>query len=150
MVNTIKYEYKSNEKLLIVNKMHCDNNNKQKKYTYPWQKYCKDVVKITLVDGITHIPQYAFANFYKVTSVDLPNSVTSIEDKAFTNCYHLLDITIPENCTVAPNAFQNCFTLEAVNNLQELFGSINIFLNGLKPFCWTYFMKMPNMRRLKP
>ena len=98
MENTFSYEYKNNEKLLIINEIH-DNVDKQGKSTYPWQKYCKDVIKITLADNITHIPQYAFAYFYNVTSVDLPNSITSIEDKAFSNCYHLLEITIPDNCT---------------------------------------------------
>ena len=123
MVNTIIYEYKSNKKLLIINKIQCIN--KQKKYEYPWQKYSKDVIKITLADNITHIPQNAFANFSNLTSVDLPNSVTSIEDKAFANCYHLLEITIPDNCNVAPNAFQNCFLLELVNYLKGIFGFIN-------------------------
>ena len=30
------------------------------------------------------------------------------------------------NCTIAPNAFQNCFTLDVIKVLNKLFGSINV------------------------
>ena len=71
--------------------------------SYPWNKYKSEVKKIIIDDTITHIPE-----------------------KAFTNCYHLLEINVPTQCIVAQNAFKNCFSLDIVKAINEIFGRISI------------------------
>ena len=73
------------------------------KCSYPWNKYRREVKKIIIDDKITHIPEMAF-----------------------TNCYHLLEINVPTQCIVAQNAFPNCFSLDIVKAINEIFGQISI------------------------
>ena len=47
---------------------------------------------VTIPDGVTSIPSYAFAYQTDITSVTIPDSVTSIGSSAFYNCSGLTDI----------------------------------------------------------
>ena len=110
------------EKIITKN----ENNDEKVKCSYPWDKCKGKVRKIIINEKITQIPKRAFTNCPKLTTVELPETIASIEDDAFTNCYHLIDINIPMNCTIAPNAFKNCFTLDVIKVLNKLFCSINV------------------------
>ena len=44
---------------------------------------------ITIPDGVTAIPSYAFCNCSGLTSITIPDSVTSIGDEAFSGCRNL-------------------------------------------------------------
>ena len=103
-----------------------NENDDDDKCSYPWDKCKGNVKKIIINEKITQIPKRAFTNCPNLTIVELPETIASIEDEAFTNCYHLIDINIPMNCTIASNAFKNCFTLDVLKALNKLFCSINV------------------------
>ena len=46
---------------------------------------CEDL-KLTIADGATTLPQYAFSDCTGLTSINLPNTLKSIGDWAFENC----------------------------------------------------------------
>ena len=120
------YLYDENESILTINENVDECNNENDKCSYPWDKCKGNVKKIIINEKITQIPKRAFTNCPNLTSVELPETIASIEDEAFTNCYYLIDINIPINCTIAPNAFKNCFTLDVLKVLNKLFCSINV------------------------
>ena len=120
------YSYDETESILTINENVGECYDKNDKCSYPWEKCKRKVRKIIINEKITQIPKRAFTNCPNLTTVELPETITSIEDEAFTNCYHLIDINIPMNCTIAPNAFKNCFTLDVLNALNKLFDSINV------------------------
>ena len=93
------YTYDKEEKILKIHEISDGNE----KCSYPWNKYKSEVKKIIIDDTITHIPE-----------------------KSFTNCYNLLEINVPTQCTVAQNAFTNCFSLDIVKAINEIFGQISI------------------------
>ena len=53
------------------------------------------VTSVTIPDGVTSIPDYAFYGCSGLTSVTIPDSVTSIGFSAFSGCSSLTSITIP-------------------------------------------------------
>ena len=120
------YLYDETESILTINENVDECNNENNKCSYPWDKYKGKVRKIIINEKITQIPKRAFTNCPILTTVELPETIASIEDEAFTNCYHLININIPMNCTIAPNAFKNCFTLDVLKVLNKLFCSINV------------------------
>ena len=64
---------------------------------------------VTVSDGVTSIPSYAFAYQTGITSVTIPDSVTSIGAYAFYNCTGLTSITIPAGVTsIGSYAFYGC------------------------------------------
>ena len=73
------------------------------------------VTSITIPNGVTEIPSYAFSKCSSLTSVTIPESVTSIGDYAFYNCTGLTSITIPESVTsIGDYAFYNCTGLTSI------------------------------------
>ena len=120
------YLYDENESILTINENVCECYDQKDKCSYPWEEYKRKVKNIIISEKITQIPKRAFTNYPKLTTVELPEAIASIEDETFTNCYHLIDINIPMNCTIAPNAFKNCFTLDVLKVLNKLFCSINV------------------------
>ena len=125
-IDTAKYVYDETENILTINENVDECNNENDKCSYPWDEYKGKVKKIIVSEKITQIPKSAFINCPKLTTVELPETIAFIEEEAFSNCYHLIDINIPMNCTIAPNAFKNCFTLDVLKVLNKLFGSINV------------------------
>ena len=70
---------------------------------------------ITIPDGVTAIPSYAFSKCNNLTSMTIPNSVTSIGDYAFYGCTSLASITIPDSVTsIGGGAFEGCTRLTSI------------------------------------
>ena len=70
---------------------------------------------ITIPDGVTAIPSYAFSKCSSLTSMTIPNSVTSIGDGAFYGCTSLASITIPDSVTsIGGGAFEGCTRLTSI------------------------------------
>ena len=70
---------------------------------------------ITIPNGVTAIPSYAFSGCTGLTSVTIPDSVTSIGESAFSGCTGLTSVTIPNSVTsIGEKAFYNCTGLTSV------------------------------------
>ena len=70
---------------------------------------------ITISDGVTMIPEYAFSYCPSLTSIAIPNSVTSIGYDAFYRCTGLTSITIPDGVTsIGDDAFYGCTSLTSI------------------------------------
>ena len=70
---------------------------------------------ITILDGVTTIPSYAFYDCSGLTSVTIPDSVTSIGDYAFYGCSSLTSITIGNSVTsIGDSAFFGCSGLTSI------------------------------------
>jgi hypothetical protein len=84
----------------------------------------------TIPSSVTSIGNYAFYDFYSLTSVIIPNSVTSIGNFAFYYCDSLTSVDIPNSVTSIGNyAFAYCSSLTIVTNLNSTPQSIssNVF-----------------------
>jgi hypothetical protein len=75
----------------------------------------KNIISITIPDGITTIRELAFTYCSNLSSITIPNSVISIEDAAFDICTSLASIIIPNSITSIGNcAFEGCTSLTNV------------------------------------
>ena len=104
--------------------------------------YCHELVSVKLGDQITELPQYAFADCKKLTTINL-DKITKVGDYAFSECrametlslpaathignaafvYNtaLTTVTLNENgCVIDDNAFAECKALTAVENLNKV------------------------------
>ena len=74
----------------------------------------KDIIEITIPNGVTSIGDYAFYGCSSLTSITIPNSVTSIGNGAFLAC-SLTSVTIPNSVTsIGNSAFRGCSALDSV------------------------------------
>ena len=74
----------------------------------------KDIIEITIPNGVTSIGDYAFYGCSSLTSITIPNSVTSIGNGAFLAC-SLTSVTIPNSVTsIGKLAFYGCSALDSV------------------------------------
>ena len=68
----------------------------------------KHTTSITIPNGVTAIPSYAFSGCTEFTNVTIGNSVTRINENAFKGCTGLASITIPDSVTfIRDSAFDN-------------------------------------------
>lgn len=76
---------------------------------------CDKLTSITIPDCVTMIGNNAFYNCSNLLSVNLGNGITIIGDDAFQNCSNLTSITLPDSVsTIGYYAFNNCDKLEIV------------------------------------
>ncbi len=76
---------------------------------------CDNLTNVVIEDGVSIIPQYAFASCHALKSVSLPNTLTKIGDGAFNNSNYLSSIVIPPNVTTINKlAFNLCDGLAAI------------------------------------
>jgi len=85
---------------------------------------------ITLSDGATKVPQYAFYKCSQITEFNIPDTVKEIKSQAFSYCTGLTEFTIPSSLITMWGAFYECSNLKKVNvsSLDSLF---NIRFTGL-------------------
>ena len=71
---------------------------------------------ITIPNGVTVIPSYAFRGCSGLTSVTIPDRVTSIGSSAFSGCSGLTSVTIPDSVTsIGEYAFSGCSGLTSIS-----------------------------------
>lgn len=74
----------------------------------------KNLVSVTISEGISTIGFDAFADCINLSSVVIPNSIIRIESCAFSGCKSLASITIPESVIgIEYGAFRGCSGLES-------------------------------------
>ena len=73
------------------------------------------IKNLTLTNGVTVIPKYAFHKCSGLTSVSIPNTVTSIGYAAFYKCSGLTSFNIPNSVTsIGEYAFSDCSGLKTL------------------------------------
>ena len=73
------------------------------------------ITSITIPDGVTSIPDYAFRVCDSLTSITIPDSVISIGWGAFRDCSGLLSVTIPGSVgAIGDYAFYACSKLRNI------------------------------------
>ena len=76
---------------------------------------CTGLTSVTIPDSVTSIGSAAFADCTGLTSVIIGNSVTRIGDYVFYGCNGLTSVTIPDSVTsIGYQAFCNCSGLTSV------------------------------------
>ena len=76
---------------------------------------CNYLETIILPNSLTEIPDHAFSNCTSLKEIDIPDGVTAIRKSAFYNCDSLITVTIPKNVTVLYEyCFANCDKLDTV------------------------------------
>lgn len=87
----------------------------------------RDRCKVTILDGVGKVDDYAFSGWSEVlnlTSVMIPNSVTNIGACAFLDCSGLTEMIIPTSVvSIGESAFRDCWGLTNVvglGNVKEI------------------------------
>lgn len=76
---------------------------------------CSSLLKISLPQSITAIPEGAFMNCQALHEIAIPNSILTIGDNAFNGCGSIISINIPDKVTtIGQSAFYSCSSLEKV------------------------------------
>ena len=69
-------------------------------------KKCPDLAEVVFMDGCKKVPNEAFRNMTKLSTVTLPKGLETIESYAFNGCTALAAITLPEGLkTISQQAF---------------------------------------------
>ena len=76
----------------------------------------KDIISVSISDGITHIGNYSFTSCPGLTSVSLPSGLKSIGAHAFALNNQLDSVTIPDGVeTIGADAFSTCRSLTSIS-----------------------------------
>ena len=79
-------------------------------------KSCRDLISVTIPEGVITIGNGAFYNCSGLTNITIPSSVTNIGDSAFHNCDSLITMKIPNGVTsIGESAFYSCESLKNIN-----------------------------------
>ena len=89
----------------------------------PWNDYRNYIKNVSLPNGLTNIPDFAFSSC-PITNITIPENVIGIGSYAFCGCVGLTSIAIPENVQyIGSDAFNSCSSLKTVtlpSNLTDL------------------------------
>lgn len=78
-------------------------------------RYCKNLEKVILRDGVKEIGSSVFAGLPRLNSVTIPASVTIIDSFAFQKCPELTEVSLQEGLTaIKDSAFLECGKLKGV------------------------------------
>lgn len=81
----------------------------------PWYAYRKDILKVTIAEGITSIGINAFESCVNLSEISISSTVTEIEENAFDFCESLETIVIPDSVTqIGQSAFLGCCGLKSI------------------------------------
>ena len=76
---------------------------------------CKDIVTVTLPEGLTSLRGAVFLNCKNITTVTVPTSLTDVDVAPFNGCDALTTIHWGNGIeTIPPNIFEGCFGLKNV------------------------------------
>ncbi|MBQ8296327.1 MAG: leucine-rich repeat protein [Ruminococcus sp.] len=111
---------------------------------------------------VTHIYDYAFEDFTKLTTVVMPDTVIDIGICSFSDCYSLTNITFSKNLQhLSVYAFENCVSLKKVNlpdTVESIYSGSFWGCTGMTEFhiptscdfigSETMFIGCPNLRKI--
>ena len=81
----------------------------------PWNRYRKDIVSLTVMDGVTSLGDYAFYSCYRLNAVSIAPSIAKIGTHAFDSCTKLTDVILPEGVTtISYSSFSGCTGLQSI------------------------------------
>ena len=107
----------SNKKMYINNELVTSitiSNGVTEIPSYAFSK-CSSLTSVTIHDSVTSIGNYSFRDCSGLTSVTIGNSVTSIGVSAFFGCTGLTSVVIPDSVTsIGKEAFRDCSGLTSV------------------------------------
>ncbi len=76
---------------------------------------CKDLVDVSLPEGLVEIGDCAFDHCTSLENIIIPSSVKKIGSDVFVRCYSLKSITIPDEVTaIRERTFCDCTSLESI------------------------------------
>ncbi len=97
--------------------------------------YYIDRIGVFQVNSANMIPDYAFYQLFKLTSVAIPNSVINIGNNAFSRCSGLTSVSIPNGVlSIGNNAFASCTGLTSVfipNSVTSIGNNTFSYCSGL-------------------
>ncbi len=77
---------------------------------------CKNLVKVTLSEGLEKLSKDAFSGCSSLTSIAIPEGIKTIEKGTFSNCKSLVEVKLPASVEkIEEKAFARCEKLENVN-----------------------------------
>ena len=78
-------------------------------------RFCQNLTKVTIPDGVTYIGEFAFEECKSLTSITIPDSVTYIGYYAFEECKSLTSIMLPKSLNeIGTRAFFGCSSLSSI------------------------------------
>lgn len=83
----------------------------------------KEIEKVIVSDGITHIGNYYFCNMPNLKEVEFPASLKTIGNSAFYNCPGIESVTLSAVESIGDYAFYYCYGLKTVefgNSLEKI------------------------------
>ena len=83
------------------------------------------LTELTVPDGLTDIPAYAFRNCGNLTSVTIPDSLKNIGNYAFSGCNNLKTVSYNGNIT-------GWCAINGLDNLMGVVSDATLFINGNK------------------
>ena len=81
----------------------------------PWMAHADEITKVIVLDGVTSIGRYAFADLPNLTTVIIAGSVAFVDRNVFTRSYALETVIFEGNAPAfAENAFAECYFVNMV------------------------------------
>ena len=76
---------------------------------------CRNLVAVTLPDGLIDIGERAFCNCTFLSGIEIPNTVTTIGSSAFEGCEEIEFVRMSENIDcIGSKAFKGCTSLKSI------------------------------------